>query len=118
VGVGRGARAGGRAGVAGEEGPWLILTIGGGRTTSSRSISPAGTAEITLDEVERALEIRPDVMRMRISNFGALAGKGGLGSTSRQSRAVFERYKDTPGEELRELALAIIRERGEGAGPS
>jgi hypothetical protein len=69
----------------------------------------AGTGEITLDEVERSLGIRPGVMRMRIANFKALAGRGGLGNASRQSRAVFERYKDTPAAELREVALRFLR---------
>jgi len=72
----------------------------------------AGTDEITLDDVESALGIRPGVMKMRIANFKALDGGGGLGNASQQSRAAFEKYKDTDDDELRKRALRILRGGG------
>jgi len=69
----------------------------------------AGTDEAGLAGVERALGISPAAMRMRIANFQALAGGGGLANASAQSRAVFEKYRGTPDVELRGMALRILR---------
>jgi hypothetical protein len=44
-------------------------------------------------------------MKMRISNFKAYAGTGGLGNIARQSVQVFERHRDTPEPELRNRAF-------------
>jgi hypothetical protein len=44
-------------------------------------------------------------MKMRISNFKAYAGTGGLGNIARQSEQVFERYRHTPEPELRNRAF-------------
>ena len=49
--------------------------------------------------------IKPGSMRMRISNFKAHAGAGSLGNIAQQSIQVFERYRDTPEPELRNLAF-------------
>lgn len=70
----------------------------------------AGTSEKTLAEVDRRLGITPEAMRMRIANFKALAGGGGLENASRQSRAVFDKHKGTPDAELRQMAVRILRE--------
>lgn len=44
-------------------------------------------------------------MKMRISNFKACAGTGGLGNIAQQSVQVFEQYRDTPEPALRNLAF-------------
>jgi len=44
-------------------------------------------------------------MKMRISNFKACAGTGGLGNIARQSVQIFERYRDTTEAELRNHAF-------------
>ncbi len=44
-------------------------------------------------------------MKMRISNFKAYAGTGGLGNIARQSVQIFERYKGTSEPELRNRAF-------------
>lgn len=49
--------------------------------------------------------IKPGSMKMRIGNFKAYAGSGGLGNIARQSVQVFERYRDTPEPELRKRAF-------------
>jgi hypothetical protein len=49
--------------------------------------------------------IKPNSMKMRISNFKAHAGTGRLGNIARQSVQVFERYRDTPEPELRNCAF-------------
>jgi len=48
-------------------------------------------------------------MRMRIANSRALAGDVSLCNASGQSRAAFEKYRDTPDDEPLEMALAIVR---------
>lgn len=49
--------------------------------------------------------IKPGSMDMRIRNFEAYAGKGGLVKIAKQSVKVFEQYRDTPEPELRTLAF-------------
>lgn len=58
-----------------------------------------------LDTIAERRGIKPGSMKMRISNFKALAGKGKLGNIAKQSKEVFERYKDTAEPELRNLAF-------------
>ena len=50
-------------------------------------------------------------MRMRVGNFRALAGQGGLGNAARQSEEVWERCGDVPETELRRLVLAYLEGR-------
>ena len=47
-------------------------------------------------------------MRMRLGNFRALAGRGGLGNAARQSALVWERLGDLPEPELRRLVLEYL----------
>lgn len=45
-------------------------------------------------DLARLLGIKPGSFRMRIKNFQALDGKGGLSNWADQSERIFERYRD------------------------
>ena len=49
--------------------------------------------------------IKRGSMDMRIRNFEAYAGTGALGHISKQSVRVFERHRNTPEAQLRDLAF-------------
>jgi hypothetical protein len=56
-------------------------------------------------EVADLLGIKAGSFRMRVGNFKALAGDGGLGNFARQSREVYERYGSLAEPELRAIAF-------------
>lgn len=66
-----------------------------------------GTERLPLDmpTIAEQRGIKKGSMEMRIRNFTAYAGAGSLGNIARQSVKVFERYKDTPEPQLRNLAF-------------
>jgi hypothetical protein len=56
-------------------------------------------------EIAASLGIEPGSFKMRIQNFRALAGKGGLEHFARQSKDVFEEYNSLSEPELRRKAF-------------
>jgi hypothetical protein len=56
-------------------------------------------------EVASLVGIEPGSFKMRVSNFKALDGGGGLSNASRQSREVYGRYARLSEPELRRLAF-------------
>jgi hypothetical protein len=44
-------------------------------------------------------------LRMRVQNFQFLASGQGLSHPSKQSKAIYRRHRNTPREELRQLAM-------------
>ncbi len=56
-------------------------------------------------DVAKLLGIAPGSFRMRVGNFKALAGAGGLGNYSQQSLEVYKRYRDLAEPELRAIAF-------------
>jgi hypothetical protein len=59
----------------------------------------------SLDTIAQRRGIEPNSFKMRVGNFKALAGQGGLANYSRQSVQVFERHNRRTMEELRALAF-------------
>jgi hypothetical protein len=55
----------------------------------------------TITDLARARDIKPGSFRMRVKNFQALDGKGGLENCADQSEQVFRRYGNFDEEELR-----------------
>jgi hypothetical protein len=51
------------------------------------------------------LGIKEGTLRMRIGNFKALAGEGGLGNWAKQSERVFEAYRTVNEADLRQSVL-------------
>ncbi|ATB33577.1 hypothetical protein [Melittangium boletus] len=70
-------------------------------------LSRFGTERLPFDmpTIAKRRGITPGSMDMRIRNFEAYVGKGGLVNIAKKSVEVFEQYKDTPEPELRNLAF-------------
>lgn len=58
-----------------------------------------------IEEIAKSKEIKPGSFRMRIQNFRALDGKKGLENYAKQSKDIFERYRNLSEPELRRLAF-------------
>jgi hypothetical protein len=71
-----------------------------------------GTERLSFDisTIAERRGIKPGSMDMRIRNFAAYAGKGGLVKIARQSVQVFERYRNTPEPELRNHAFPELNQ--------
>ncbi len=54
----------------------------------------------------RVRGIEPGSFRMRVGNFKALAGKGGLANAAKQSERIFKRYGNLEKGQLRALLSA------------
>lgn len=52
----------------------------------------ADTLGMTITDLARSRDIKPGSFRMRVKNFQALDGKGGLENWADQSEQVFRRY--------------------------
>lgn len=65
----------------------------------------------TRGAVTRALGLDPGSFRMRIQNFQAIDGSGGLAHFGKQSVRIYERYRTATEPELRALVLAAIERR-------
>jgi len=48
-------------------------------------------------------------LRMRIANFKAVDGKGGLKHFGRQSLKIYRKYYETPKDKLKSLVVKILR---------
>ncbi len=62
----------------------------------------------TLSEIARRIGVEDGTLRMRIGNFKALAGDGGLRHWAQQSERVFRRNRDLDEPELRERVLVYL----------
>lgn len=62
----------------------------------------------TIEDLARSRGIKPGSFRMRVKNFQALDGKGGLENWSDQSEQIFNRYRDLDEERLRRLVAASV----------
>ena len=62
----------------------------------------------TRPEIASRLGIEESTLRMRIGNFKALAGNGGLQNWAQQSERVYRRNRDLAERELRERVLAFL----------
>lgn len=65
----------------------------------------------TRGAVARALDLDPGSVRMRIQNFQAIDGSGGLGHFAKQSVRIYERHRTASEPELRALVLAAMQRR-------
>lgn len=59
----------------------------------------------SVTDLARSRGIKPGSFRMRMENFQALDGKGGLANWADQSEQVFHRYRDLDEEDLRRLVM-------------
>lgn len=59
----------------------------------------------TVSEIATRKGIKVGSFKMRVQNFHALGGKGGLTHYARQSKEIYERLKTMPEAELRKLAF-------------
>jgi hypothetical protein len=64
----------------------------------------------TLEDISRILGMGIDSLRMRIANFKAIDGKGGLGHFGGQSLRIYRKYCDTSKDELKSLVVKILQE--------
>jgi hypothetical protein len=72
------------------------------------SVYRAGRVGVTLEDAAGILGIGIGAMRMRIGNCRSLEGQGGLAHVSRQTRDVFNRYRNLPEPELRASARECL----------
>ena len=64
----------------------------------------------TLEGIGDKLGMGFNSLKMRIANFKAIDGKGGLEHYGKQSLRIYERYKKTPEGELKYMVLKILTE--------
>jgi hypothetical protein len=62
----------------------------------------------SLEELADSRGIKPGSFRMRVGNFKALDGRGGLGNAAKQSEAVYQQYGNLSEPELRALAFPSL----------
>jgi len=63
----------------------------------------------TLEDVSRILGMSTGSLGMRIANFKAIDGKGGLEHYGKTSLKVYRKYYETPKDELRSLVVRILQ---------
>jgi hypothetical protein len=59
----------------------------------------------SMDDVAARRGIKAGSFRMRIANFQALDGKGGLDNYARQSKDIYDHYQNLSEPELRRMAF-------------
>lgn len=64
---------------------------------------------LTIKEICEKRGIQTSAMKMRIGNFKSLAGEGGLSHPSKQSKAVYNEYKNLPKESFKQLVIGILK---------
>ncbi len=64
----------------------------------------------TLDVVADKLGMTAASLNMRVGNFKAIAGEGGLSHPAKQSREIYQKFGKVPKAELRSLVLEILTE--------
>jgi len=67
-----------------------------------------GELPFSLEEIGEKLRMGVGSLRMRIANFKAINGKGGLEHFGKQSLKIYNMYKETSEDELRSLVLKIM----------
>ena len=68
-----------------------------------------GEIPFTLEDISRNLGMSAGSLRMRIANFKAVDGKGGLKHFGRQSLKIYRKYYETPKDKLKSLVVKILR---------
>ena len=70
-------------------------------------VSKFGVAHLpySIGEIATSKGIKVSSFKMRIQNFYALAGKGGLENYAKQSKDIYEDYKDLSERALRQIAF-------------
>jgi len=63
----------------------------------------------SVEYIGRKLGMGAGSLKMRIANFKAIDGKGGLEHYGKTSLKIFERYKQTSKDELKSLVLKIVK---------
>jgi hypothetical protein len=63
---------------------------------------------VALSQVADVLGIELGAMNMRKSNFRSQESPGGLANAAKQTRAIFEIYRNTPEIELRAMVLGVL----------
>jgi hypothetical protein len=64
----------------------------------------------TRDKVAEKLGMSVASLNMRIGNFKAIAGEGGLSHPAKQSGKIYKKFNGMPKTELRSLVLEILNE--------
>jgi hypothetical protein len=67
-----------------------------------------GELSFSLEEIGEKLGMGVNSLRMRIANFKAIDGKGGLEHFAEQSLKIYNMYRETSDDELRSLVLKIM----------
>ena len=67
---------------------------------------PLGVAEIS-----EKLGMKAGSLKMRIGNFQAIDGQGGLSNAAIQSRKIYEAHAKAPKDELRTKVLSILERK-------
>lgn len=62
-----------------------------------------------IEEISKKLDILSKSMAMRIANFKSISGCSGLDHYAKQSKEVFEKYKNYNKEELGRIVKEIIK---------
>lgn len=68
-----------------------------------------GEIPFTLEDIGRNLGMGAGSLRMRIANFKAIEGKGGLKHFGRQSLEIYRKYYETPKDKLKSLVVKILK---------
>lgn len=66
----------------------------------------------SIETIAKRRGIEPGSFKMRVGNFRAIAGQGGLSNYARQSADVFQRHGRRAISELRALAFPELASRG------
>lgn len=69
-----------------------------------------GDLPFTIEDIAKNLGMGVVSLRMRIANFKAIDGRGGLNHFGKISLEIYERYHETPKDELRSLVGKILQE--------
>lgn len=73
-----------------------------------------GEIPFTLEDIGRNLGMGAGSLRMRIANFKAIDGKGGLEHFGRQSLEIYRKYYETPEDKLKSLVVKILQDARTG----
>ena len=68
-----------------------------------------GEIPFTLEDIGRNLGMSTGSLRMRIANFKAIDGKGGLKHFGRQSLEIYRKHYETPKDKLKSLVVEILQ---------
>lgn len=69
-----------------------------------------GEIPFTLEDIGRNLGMGASSLWMRIANFKAIDGKGGLKNFGKQSLEIYRKHYETPKDKLKSLVVKILQE--------